>query len=84
MEIVMRIEGEDDDEFEWIAEEKAGTNVTSPVKTVYRENENVVHIQNMSFNWEALAIDMYGVNSRNVTLQDMDVKKKDVYSNVVC
>ena len=58
-------------------------NVTLPVKTVYRENEDVVlRIQNMSSNWEALAIDMYDVNSSNVTLQDMDVKKEDDHKNV--
>lgn len=83
MEIVMRIEGGDDDKLEFIAQEKARPNVKLPVKTVYRENENfVLQIQDMSSNWEALAIDIYDVNSSDVTLQDMDIKKEDDSKNV--
>ncbi|EEL96044.1 hypothetical protein M2E15_4357 [Bacillus mycoides] len=60
IEIRFRIEGYEETEFTFQAQEKAKPGVQLPVKVLYEENGNyVIEVKELSPNWRALTLDIY-------------------------
>ncbi|PEZ02512.1 hypothetical protein CN326_20045 [Bacillus sp. AFS018417] len=73
IEIRFRLEGYEETDFIFKAQEKTNPGAQLPVKVLYEENGNyVVEVQKLSPNWGALALDIYNKNSEQ---EQMDIRK---------
>lgn len=75
MEVVLKFENPDS-EFTFESQEKINPKISLPIKTVYKDKENyVLHIKEISVNWEALALDIYQVNNQKVRIDFDSINK---------
>ncbi|RPK03129.1 hypothetical protein [Priestia endophytica] len=60
LEMVLRMDQVDDENFQFKAQEKANSGVDLPIKVLYQDDGYyVVRVKQLSSNWEALAFDLY-------------------------
>ncbi|HDR7495157.1 TPA: hypothetical protein QCX40_005911 [Bacillus cereus] len=71
IEMFLRIDGGDGEKYQFQAQEKANPNLQLPVKVVYQDDENiVVQVKELSPKWQAVALDVFEKNNRDVTLEN--------------
>ncbi|MFP7176267.1 hypothetical protein [Priestia filamentosa] len=60
LEMVLRMDQVDEEDFQFKAQEKANSGVDLPIKVLYQDDGYyVVRVKQLSSNWEALAFDLY-------------------------
>ncbi|HDR7495258.1 TPA: hypothetical protein QCX40_006023 [Bacillus cereus] len=85
IEMFLHIEGGDGEQYQFQAQEKVNPNLQLPVKVVYQDDENlVVQVKELSPKWQAVALDVFEKNNRDVTLEtkqkteeEKEVSKED-------
>ncbi|CAI8821599.1 DUF4097 domain-containing protein [Bacillus sp. IT-79MI2] len=70
IEMFLHVEGGDGEKYQFQAQEKANPNLQLPVKVVYQDDENmVVQVKELSPKWQAVALDVFEKNNRDVTVE---------------
>ncbi|MCI0767511.1 hypothetical protein [Bacillus sp. TL12] len=70
VEMYLHVEGGDGEKYQFQAQEKANPNLQLPVKVVYQDDENmVVQVKELSPKWQAVALDVFEKNNRDVTVE---------------
>ncbi|EOP32844.1 hypothetical protein [Bacillus cereus] len=70
IEMFLHVDGGDGEQYQFQAQEKANPNLQLPVKVVYQDDENiVVQVKELSLKWQAVALDVFEKNNRDVTLE---------------
>ncbi|WP_257131945.1 hypothetical protein [Bacillus pseudomycoides] len=70
IEMFLHVEGGDGEHYQFQAQEKANPNLQLPVKVVYQDDKNlVVQVKELSSKWQAVALDVFEKNNRDVTVE---------------
>ncbi|MGE6619857.1 hypothetical protein [Bacillus mycoides] len=70
IEMFLHVDGGDGEKYQFQAQEKVNPNLQLPVKVVYQDDENiVVQVKELSPKWQAVALDVFEKNNRDVTLE---------------
>ncbi|KXY71473.1 hypothetical protein MKY89_30660 [Bacillus sp. FSL W7-1294] len=70
IEMFLHVDGGDGEKYQFQAQEKVNPNLQLPVKVVYQDDENiVVQVKELSPKWQAVALDVFEKNSRDVTIE---------------
>ncbi|CAI8813020.1 DUF4097 domain-containing protein [Bacillus pseudomycoides] len=70
IEMFLHVEGGDGEHYQFQAQEKANLNLQLPVKVVYQDDKNlVVQVKELSSKWQAVALDVFEKNNRDVTVE---------------
>ncbi|KAB2487450.1 hypothetical protein [Priestia endophytica] len=80
VEMVLKMDQVDDENFQFKAQEKANSGVDLPIKVLYQDDGYyVVRVKQLSSNWEALAFDLYQkpVQEENVDVEGSEEKTEE-------
>ncbi|MCF2132093.1 hypothetical protein L1I79_37595 [Strepomyces sp. STD 3.1] len=80
LEMVLRMDQVDEEDFQFKAQEKANSGVDLPIKVLYQDDGYyVVRVKQLSSNWEALAFDLYQkpVQEESVDVEGSEEKTEE-------
>ncbi|MFP3886148.1 hypothetical protein U8V97_11780 [Priestia filamentosa] len=80
VEMVLKMDQVDDENFQFKAQEKANSGVDLPIKVLYQDDGYyVVRVKQLSSNWEALAFDLYQkpVQEESVDVEGSEEKTEE-------
>ncbi|MBG9810809.1 hypothetical protein ABD68_03950 [Bacillus endophyticus] len=80
VEMVLKMDQVDDENFQFKAQEKANSGVDLPIKVLYQDDGYyVVRVKQLSSNWEALAFDLYQkpVQEESVGIEGSEEKTEE-------
>ncbi|WRU97836.1 hypothetical protein RYX51_22820 (plasmid) [Priestia filamentosa] len=80
LEMVLRMDQIDEEDFQFKAQEKANSGVDLPIKVLYQDDGYyVVRVKQLSSNWEALAFDLYQkpVEEESVDIEGSEEKTEE-------
>ncbi|MCQ6529828.1 hypothetical protein, partial [Bacillus mycoides] len=79
IEMFLHVDGGDGEQYQFQAQEKANPNLQLPVKVVYQDDENiVVQVKELSLKWQAVALDVFEKNNRDVTLETKQKNEEEI------